>query len=98
MHTSNVAISMLALGYGRRMLHYRRLYPGISLVRSLLLSLADIMYRPFVSTLSRLAAEHSIYLSATTVTPHVHCSTSMADVSRFGRRYSGSVYLPDGTP
>ena len=41
MHTSNVAISMLALGYARRMLHYRRLYPGISLVRSLLLSLTS---------------------------------------------------------
>src|SRR5712691_3786881 len=96
MHTSNVAISMLALGYGRRMIHYRRLYPGISLVRALLLSLADVMYRPFVSTLSRLAAEHSVYLSATTVTPHVQCSTSTADISRFGRRHSGKVYLPDG--
>src|SRR5713226_5004941 len=96
MHTSNVAISMLALGYGRRMIHYRHLYPGISLVRALLLSLADVMYRPFVSTLSRLAAEHCIYLSATTVTPHVECSTSTADISRFGRRHSGKVYLPDG--
>src|ERR1700730_3871280 len=28
MHTSNVAISMLALTYARRMLHYRRMYPG----------------------------------------------------------------------
>ena len=43
MHTSNVAISMLALGYGRRMIHYRRQYPGISIVRSLLLSISDIM-------------------------------------------------------
>src|SRR3984893_5826008 len=32
MHTSNVAITMLALGYTRRILHYRRLYAGISLV------------------------------------------------------------------
>ncbi len=56
MHTSNVAISMLALGYARRMVHYRRLYPGISLVRSLLLSLSDILYRPFVTTLGRLAS------------------------------------------
>ena len=96
MHTANVAISMLALGYARRMLHYRHLYPGISLVRSLLLSLSDVLYRPFESTLSRIAAKHSIYLSATTVTPHVHCSTSTADINRFGRRNSGKVYLPDG--
>src|SRR5580700_7552914 len=67
MQTSNVAISMLALTYARRMLHYRRVYPGISLVRSLLLSLSDTMYRPFVSTLSKLAAQHEIYLSASTI-------------------------------
>lgn len=96
MHTSNVAISMLALGSARRMLHYRRLYAGISLVRSLLLSLSDVMYRPFEATLSRLATRHSIYLSATTVTPHVHCSTSTVDINRFGRRNAGKVYLPDG--
>lgn len=96
MHTSNVAISMLALGYGRRMIHYRRLYAGISLVRSLLLSLSDIMYRPFVSTLSRLAARHSVYLSASTIAPHVQCSTSTIDISHFGRRHSGKVFLPDG--
>ena len=96
MHTSNVAISMLALGYGRRMIHYRRLYAGISLVRSLLLSLSDVMYRPFASTLSRLAARHSMYLSASTITPHVQCSTSTVDISHFGRRHSGKVFLPDG--
>src|SRR5437660_3269369 len=96
MHTSNVAISMLALGYGRRMMHYRHLYAGISLVRSLLLSLSDIMYRPFVSTLSQLAARHSVYLSASTITPPVQFSTSTADISRFGRRHSGKVFLPDG--
>src|SRR2546423_11966723 len=96
MHTSNVAMSMLALGYGRRMIHYRRLYAGISLVRSLLLSLSDVMYRPFASTLSRLAARHSVYLSASTITPHVQCSTSTVDISHFGRRHSGKVFLPDG--
>lgn len=96
MHTSNVAISMLALGYARRMVHYRRLYPGISLVRSLLLSLSDTLYRPFVTTLSRLASEHSIYLSGSTIIPHVHCSTSPSDIGRFGQRMGGQVYLPDG--
>jgi Carbon-nitrogen hydrolase len=96
MHTSTIAISMLTLGYARRILHYRHLYPGISLVRSLLLSLSDVMYRPFTYTLSQLAAEHAIYLSATTVTPHVRCSTTTVDISRFGRRNSGHVYVPVG--
>ncbi len=96
MYTSNVALSALALSYARRMLYYRRLYHGISLVRALLLSLSDIMYRPFTTTLSRLAVEHSLYLSASTVTPHVLCSTSLADVGRFGQRLAGKVYLPDG--
>lgn len=94
MHTSNVAISMLALGYARRMLHYRHLYPGISLVRSLLLSLSDVLYRPFVTTMSRLAATHSIYLSASTITPHTYCSTDATDIRRFGRRYTDKVFLP----
>ncbi len=96
MHTSNVAISMLTLGYGRRMIHYRHLYPSISLVRSLLLSLADTLYRPFTSMLSRLAAEHEIYLAASTITPHVRLSTSATDISRFGRRHAKQVYLPAG--
>ncbi len=94
MHTSNVAISMLALAYGRRMMYYRRLYPGISLVRSLLLALSDVLYRPFVSTLSGLAARHSIYLSASTIPPHVYWSTSTVDINPFGRRHSGKVFLP----
>lgn len=96
MQTSNVAISMLALPYGRRMIHYRRLFPGISLVRSLLLSLSDVLHRPFVSTLSRLAAKHAIYLSASTITPHVQISTSETNIGRFGRRRVGKVYLPNG--
>ena len=61
-HSAHIALSTLALGYARRIFHYRRLYPGISLVRALHLSLTDCMYRPFTSTLSRLAAEHSVYL------------------------------------
>jgi len=96
MHTSNVAISMLTLGYARRIFHYRRLYPGISMVRALLLSLSDSLYRPFVTTLSQLAAKHSVYLSASSITPHVRCSTSLLDIGRFGRRGINKVYLPDG--
>src|SRR6266702_7578507 len=91
MHTSNVAIGMLALGYGRRMIHYRRLYAGISLVRSLLLSMSDVMYRPFASTLSRLAARHSVYLLASSITPHVLCSTSTVDISHFVVLHSGKL-------
>src|SRR5438128_11490551 len=82
MHTSNVAISMLTLAYARRIFHYRRLYAGISLVRALLLSLSDNMYRPFVTTLSQLAARHSMYLSACSIAPHVRCSTSSMDSGR----------------
>ncbi|HLH61897.1 MAG TPA: carbon-nitrogen hydrolase family protein [Ktedonobacteraceae bacterium] len=96
MHTSNVAMSMLALGYARRIFHYRRMYPDISLVRALLLSLSDRMYRPFTTTLSQLAAKHNIYISASTIVPHVNCSTSLADVVRLGRRTESKVYLPAG--
>ena len=95
-HTSSVAMSMLALGYARRIFHYRRIFPGISLSRALFLSLSDSLYRPFTTTLSRLAARHKIYLSATTITPRVLVSTSMADVARLGRRQESKVYLPDG--
>src|SRR5947208_8247122 len=96
MQTSNVAITMLALGYARRIFHYRHLYPGISSVRALLLSLSDLMYRPFTTTLSKLAARHQVYLSASSIVPHVQCSNSQIDISRFGRKRVGKVYLPDG--
>lgn len=96
MHTSNVAITMLALSYARRILHYRRLYAGISPVRALLLSLSDLLYRPFTTTLSRLAARHGIYLCASTIAPHVRVSTSRIDINRLGRKNAGKVYLPDG--
>ncbi|MGH2493693.1 MAG: nitrilase-related carbon-nitrogen hydrolase [Ktedonobacteraceae bacterium] len=96
MHTSNVAITMLALGYARRILHYRHLYAGISPVRALLLSLSDLLYRPFATTLSRLAAQHSIYLCASSIAPHVRTSASIVDINRFGHKKVGKVYLPDG--
>ncbi|HET8840476.1 MAG TPA: nitrilase-related carbon-nitrogen hydrolase [Ktedonobacteraceae bacterium] len=94
MRTSGVAISMLGLGYARRMLYYRRAFPGISLVRALLLSLTDTLYRPFTDTLSKLAAQHKIFLSASTVTPHVYSSNAPAKMSRFGNKRAGRVYLP----
>ena len=95
MRRASNAITLLAPAYARRMLHYRRLYPGISLVRSLLLSLSDVLYRPFVTTLSHLAAKHHIYLSATTIVPHVQRSTSSVDIRHFGQRGATSVYLPE---
>ncbi len=95
-HTSRVALSMLALAYARRIVHYRRLYPGISMVRALHLSLTDVMYRPFTTTLSRLAAKYSLYLTACTYVARAHCSTSTVDISHFGQRNSGKVFLPDG--
>src|SRR5437763_3932243 len=59
MHTSRVAMSMLALAYTPRIFHYRRIFPGISLVRALLLALSDRMYRPFTTTLRQLAAKRN---------------------------------------
>jgi len=94
MRSASVAISMLALGYARNMLYYRRAFPGISVIRSLLLSLSDTLYRPFTGTLSQLAARHHIYLSATTITPHVYGSTDRGKIARFGNRQAGRVYLP----
>ncbi len=96
MRTSRIAITMLALSYARHILHYRHLYAGISPVRALLLSLSDLLYRPFTTTLSRLAAQHGIYLCASTITPHVRASVSLLDINRFGRKKAGKVYLPDG--
>jgi hypothetical protein len=96
MHTSNVAITMLALSYARRILHYRHLYAGISPVRALLLSLSDLLYSPFTTTLSRLAAQHGTYLCASTIAPHVRASTLLLDINRLGRKRAGKVYLPDG--
>ncbi len=97
MHSASNAITLLSPAYARRMLHYRRVYPGISLVRSLLLSLSDVLYRPFVTTLSHLAAKYSVYLSATTIVPHVQRSISSVDVRHFGQRGAKSVYLPESS-
>ena len=94
MHSANIAISMLALGYARRMRYYRQVFPTVSLVRSLLLSLTDTLYRPFTEALSNFAARHQVYLSASTITPHVSCSTDTAKIARFGNRRAGRVYLP----
>jgi Carbon-nitrogen hydrolase len=95
-HSANIALNTLALGYARRIFHYRRLYPGISLVRALHLSLTDSMYRPFTATLSRLAAKYAMYLTACTNVARVHHATSTVEINHFGRRNTGQVYLPNG--
>jgi hypothetical protein len=96
MRTSTMAIALLVPGYARRMWYYRRRYSGISLVRALLLSLSDVLHRPFSETLSALAAQHHIYLCASTVAPHVRLSHARSDIARFGREGSDHVYLPEG--
>ena len=94
MRSSNLAISILALSYASHMRYYRRIFPGISLVRALLLSLTDTLYRPFTTTLSNFAARHQIYLSASTITPHVYSSTNKAKIAKFGNKRAKLVYLP----
>ncbi len=96
MHSSSLAIALLVPGYARRMWYYRRRFPGISLVRALLLSLTDVLYRPFTETLSALAAQYSIYLCASTVAPHARLSRASANIARFGRKGADHVYLPEG--
>jgi predicted amidohydrolase len=96
MKTGQGALTALAIAYGWRMRHYRRMYPGISLARALLLSLTDALYRPFHHTLARLASRHRCYLVATTCVPEVRRSTDPADIRRFGVRGLAEVYLPVG--
>ncbi|HEV2471272.1 MAG TPA: nitrilase-related carbon-nitrogen hydrolase [Chthonomonadales bacterium] len=96
MRSSTAAITVLALSYARRILSNRRRYAGISPVRALLLSLSDVLHRPFVETLSGLAARHHIYLCASTVSPHVRVSTLRHDVKRYGWKGADRVFLPAG--
>lgn len=95
-HTARSALTLLALAHLPRLLYYRRRWPGISWPRALLLALTDTLYRPFVSSLSRLAAVHATHLVATTLAPHVRRSTDPRAVARFGRPGLGEVYLPTG--
>jgi DNA-binding response OmpR family regulator/predicted amidohydrolase len=97
MRSSTPAIGALALAWLPRLLYYRRRYPGISLVRALVLSLADTLYRPFVTTLSRLARQHQIILAASTAVPRVRRSSDPAEIRHFGgegARAAGEVWLP----
>lgn len=92
--TAQMAMSEMAVGLLPRLLRCRRMWPGISLPRALLLAATDALYRPFAETLSRLAARHRTYLVATTLAPQVRRSDDPREIARWGVRGAPSVYLP----
>lgn len=94
--SSRAALSLLALAHARRILAYRRRWPGISLARALLLALADQLYRPLYETLSAQARQLGVYLVATTLAPRVSRSTGPRAIRRWGTPGAQAVYLPTG--
>ncbi|HEY7779915.1 MAG TPA: nitrilase-related carbon-nitrogen hydrolase [Ktedonobacterales bacterium] len=94
--TARGALTLLALAYLPRVLHYRRRWPGVSLARALLLARTDALYRSFAAALARQAALHATHVVATTLAPRVRRSLDPADIARFGRPGAGEVYLPTG--
>ncbi|HKS70010.1 MAG TPA: nitrilase-related carbon-nitrogen hydrolase, partial [Ktedonobacterales bacterium] len=94
--SSRAALTLLALAHVRRVVAYRRRWPGISLARALLLALTDALYRPFYETLSDQARRHGVHLVATTVAPQVYRSTDPRAIRRWGAPSAGAVYLPEG--
>jgi carbon-nitrogen hydrolase len=95
-HTASGAMTLLALPYLPRVLHYLRKWPGTPLPRALLLALTDTLYRPFVSALSRLAALYATHLVATTLAPRVRRSTDWREVRRFGSDGLDYCFVPTG--
>ncbi|MGZ3636940.1 MAG: nitrilase-related carbon-nitrogen hydrolase [Ktedonobacterales bacterium] len=95
-HTSQNALTFLALALLPRVLSYRRRWRKISFTRALLLACADALYRPLAETLARLAAQHHAYVIATTPVPRLHRSTDPREIARWGRLGASAVYLPDG--
>ena len=93
---SRAALTLLALAHARRILAYRRRWPGISPARALLLALTDTLYRPFVETLSKQALRHGVYVVATTLAPRVRRFTDPRAIRRWGTPGEPAVYLPDG--
>jgi predicted amidohydrolase len=94
--TARLAMTELVAPLLPRLLRCRRLWPGVSLPRALLLAATDALYRPFAETLARLAARHHTYLVATTLAPRVRCSDDPRDIARWGTRGTRAVYLPTG--
>lgn len=95
--SSRAALTLLALAHARRILAYRRRWPGISAARTLLLALSDTLYRPFCETLSAQARRHGVTLVATSLAPRVLRSTDPDTIRRWGAPgASTAVYLPAG--
>ncbi len=94
--SSRAALTLLALAHARRILAYRRRWPGISAVRALLLALTDTLYRPFYEALSEQARRHGLFLVATTLAPRVSRSTEPRAIRRWGTPGEPAVYLPEG--
>lgn len=94
--TAQTAMAEMAVALLPRLLRIRRIWPGISLPRTLLLASADTLYRPFAETLSRLAAQYHSHLVATTLAPEVRRSDDPREIARWGARGAGSVYVPTG--
>ena len=94
--TAQIAMAEMAVALLPRMIRCRRMWPGISLPRALLLAATDALYRPFAETLARLAARYGAYLVATTLAPRVRHSDDPKDIARWGRPGAQLVYLPTG--
>lgn len=94
--TAQTAMTEMAAALLPRLLRCRRMWPGISLPRSLLLATTDALYRPFTETLARLAAHYRTYLVATTLAPQVRRSDDPREIARWGVRGAQAVYLPTG--
>lgn len=94
--TAQVAMTEMALTLLPRLLRCRRMWPGISLPRALLLASTDAVYRPFAETLAWLAKRYHTHLVATTLAPVVRHSDDPREIARWGRWGAQSVYVPAG--
>jgi predicted amidohydrolase len=95
-HSSQGALTVLALANLPRLLAARRRWKGIGMAQALLLARADLLYRPLAETLSRLAREHHLVLVATTLAPYVHRSSNPQDIRSWGEPGASVVYVSDG--
>ncbi len=94
-HTAENALTLLALATLPRVLAARRRWKGITFAQALLLARADALYRPLAETLARLAAQHQLYIAATTLAPRLRRSTDPGDIRRWGERSAQAVYVPE---
>jgi predicted amidohydrolase len=94
--TAQTAMAEMAVSLLPRLARCRRMWPGASVARTLLLAATDALYRPLAETLSRLAAHYHTYLVATTLAPSVRYSDDPRDITRWGVRGAHAVYIPTG--